>query len=146
MLHRTGNHYWVNGAQCTKHVMITIEIDNLLSVLAYTGVSRSQQSLRHSPQHSNIDMVLALCSLGAVLSRRRHGSPQLLIDRAVQHPSELLPQSCQACAINCGKLPGFLQVLIERSAERTKLLSICGFHTMLPVNIATERSKDVAAM
>ena len=138
MLHRSGNHYWVNVAQCTKHLMITIEIDNLLSFLAYTGFSRSQQSLRHSLQHSNIDMFLALCSLDAVLSIRRHGSPQLLIDRAVQHPSELLPQSCQACAINCGKLPGLRQLLIHRAAQRTKLLSICGFHTMLPVNIATE--------
>ena len=145
MLHRTGNHYWVNVAQCTKHLMITIEIDNLLSFLAYTGFSRSQQSLRHSLQHSNIDILLALCSLDAVLPIRRHGSPHLLIDKAVQHPSELLPQSWQAFAMIWGTLPGLLQLLMDRAAHRTKLFSICGCHTMLPVSIPTERSKDIAS-
>ena len=68
MLHRTGNHYWVNVAQCTKHLMSTIEIDNVLSFLAYTGFSRSQQSLRHSLQH-------LMCVRQRTERRTRNNSP-----------------------------------------------------------------------
>ena len=135
----------MNVAQATKHIAIStyspagmildrfsqhVFFARRTSLPSYHASSvRDRHTLKHRDR---------IADTNAVLSIRRRGSPQLLIDRAVQHPSELLPQSCQACAINCGKLPGFLQVLIDRSAQRTKLLSICGFHTMWPVNIATE--------